>query len=57
MLTMATGNSILSIISILGTLVLKALEIFAAKGKMDDKENRINKYTSTISTGLFEDDK
>lgn len=54
---MATGNSILSIISILGTLVLKALEIFAAKGKMDDKENRINKYTSTISTGLFEDDK
>lgn len=57
MLTMATGNSILSIISVLGTLVLKVLEIFAAKGKMDDKENRINKYTSTISTGLFEDDK
>ena len=49
------SNSVLSIISIVCGLAVKILEILSAKGKTNDKSDRISKYTS-VSDKLFEDD-
>ena len=53
---MASSSGIIALVSGLCQLCAKVLDIVAAKGKTNDKDDRINKYTS-VTNKLFEDDK
>lgn len=50
------ATKIISLLTVICSIAVKVFDILAAKGKTDDKKNRINKYINA-SNRLFSDDK